>query len=146
MCGVEEAREVVWVVEDNPADAHVICEGVRATERDVDVVVHGGGVAALDALDAIELDGGSGRPSLILLDINMPRVSGHLVLEHVKSTAALRDVPVIMLSSSDADHDLRTAYANHANAYLVKGYDFAELIELVREATAFWLSRVARAA
>lgn len=82
------------------------------------------------------------RPHLILLDLNMPRKDGREVLAKIKADNRWRCIPVVVLASSSADQDLRTAYDLHANCYLVKPATFAEFKEMFERLESFWLKTV----
>ena len=78
------------------------------------------------------------QPDVILLDLNLPKFSGHEVLAALKSNDGLREIPVIVLTSSDADVDRHEAYKNHVNSYLVKPVDFNRFRSLVHEMYSYW--------
>ncbi|MFO1497440.1 MAG: response regulator [Verrucomicrobiota bacterium] len=81
-------------------------------------------------------------PDLILLDVNMPRKSGLEALAEIKAHPQWKRIPVIMLTSSQADQDIHTAYGHHANSYIVKPVDFNRFIEVVRTLEDFWFGIV----
>jgi len=82
------------------------------------------------------------RPDLVLLDLNMPGMSGHSVLSEIKSDEALRSIPVAILTSSKAPRDIDRAYANHANSYVTKRVDLDEFIDEVTKAVCNYWFRV----
>ena len=84
------------------------------------------------------------RPGIILLDINLPGISGHDVLHEIKQDQALRAIPVVMLTSSDAPRDIEAAYGGHANSYIVKPVDFHKFVDAVAQMTDYWFELVAR--
>ncbi len=90
----------------------------------------------------------SPRPSLVLLDLRLPRVDGRDVLSQIKSDPEVRDIPVVVLSTSDADRDVRDAYLRNANSYLVKPLDFDLFLALIKGIAEYWLTlnRAPRAA
>jgi two-component system, chemotaxis family, response regulator Rcp1 len=97
--------------------------------------------------DAQGQQAGQGRkttkmPDLILLDLNLPKVNGHDVLAHIKSNPDTRRIPVIILTSSRAESDVRLAYDSHANAYLKKPTTLDELISAVGQIKSFWMELV----
>ena len=77
-------------------------------------------------------------PSIVLLDLNMPKISGHEVLKEIRNDNALKYMPVIILTTSEAEVDRKLAYEYHANSYLVKPFDFDEFEGLVNDLTQFW--------
>ncbi|MER7501958.1 response regulator [Nonomuraea pusilla] len=85
---------------------------------------------------------GAGRPDLILLDLNLPRMSGLEVLREVKSDAALRAIPVVVLTTSEAEEDIVRSYRLHANAYVSKPVDFEQFIRVVRQIDDFFVTVV----
>ncbi|SEK42084.1 response regulator [Nonomuraea pusilla] len=85
---------------------------------------------------------GACRPDLILLDLNLPRMSGLEVLREVKSDAALRAIPVVILTTSEAEEDIVRSYRLHANAYVSKPVDFEQFIRVVRQIDDFFVTVV----
>ncbi|HVL95839.1 MAG TPA: response regulator [Solirubrobacteraceae bacterium] len=127
-------RPRILVVDDSAADVRLLREALREGEVQAEVD------AAADGAEAIgRLRSGADRPDLILLDLNLPRVSGREVLEAVKTDPALASIPVIVLSTSASPADIAHCYAQHANAYLVKPLYLDEFGELVRALDLFWL-------
>ncbi len=112
------------------------------SEYDVNLHVVQDGEAALDFLYQRGEHKTAVRPVLVLLDIKMPRKSGHEVLSVIKTDDHLKAIPVIMFSSSDAPSDIKQSYGSHANAYLQKPRNFEDMEELVNLLCRFWLSRV----
>lgn len=104
----------ILLVEDNPGDVELIRRALDAAGLPCRVRVAGDGDAALAAL----LDGP--RPDLVLLDLNLPGADGWEVLRRIKRDERLSAIPVVVLSSSDAEADVRGAYRLHASAYMVK--------------------------
>lgn len=82
------------------------------------------------------------RPDLILLDLNMPRMDGRTMLGHLKSDEDLHRIPVVVLTTSDAEHDVRKAYDLHANSYLTKPVEFGAFVDVVKQLADYWLSLV----
>lgn len=82
------------------------------------------------------------RPDLILLDLHMPRMSGHEVLAEIKQDPKLRCIPVVIMTSSDDEKDILRAYDHHANCYVTKPVDMDKFIEAVRSIEDFWLTVV----
>ena len=133
----------IHLVEDNPDHEELIRRafadrGVRAT---ISVARHG--EEALDFLfrrGAYEDARRSPRPRLILLDLRLPRVDGLEVLSRIKSSAELQAIPTVVLTTSESEHDVARACAEHANSYLVKPVDFASFEDLIRHIDSYWLS------
>jgi CheY-like chemotaxis protein len=123
-------------VDDDPNDTTLL--QVACAKADVDFEIHNVG----DGDQVIDYLAGTGKyadrsqyrlPGLVLLDLKMPKVEGVEVLKWIRSHANLRDLPVIVLSGSELQEDIREAYAVGANSYLVKPPSFNSLINLVRE-------------
>lgn len=132
---------VILLVEDNPDHAelvqrsfseHGLAESIRWTTD---------GEAALDYLyrrGAYADPASSPRPDIVLLDLRLPKVDGLVVLKTIKEDSRLRRVPVIVLTTSDAELDLLRAYDSHVNSYLVKPVDFDRFIRLAHELGVYW--------
>lgn len=82
------------------------------------------------------------RPDLVLLDLNMPRKDGREVLSEIKNDPDLKDIPVVILTTSRADEDILATYKLHANCYIAKPLDFNEFMRVVRSIEQFWLTIV----
>jgi CheY-like chemotaxis protein len=139
--GGERLAEIL-LVEDNPADARLTLEALR--EGRVRSHLHhvSDGVEALAFLRGEAPHAGAPRPDLILLDLNMPRKGGREVLAALKENLELRDIPVVVLTSSTADRDVRDAYGLHANCYITKPVDLDRFLDIVCVVADFWLTVV----
>ena len=82
------------------------------------------------------------QPDLILLDLNLPRKDGREVLAEIKSDERLKNIPVIILTTSAAEEDIARAYSRHANCYITKPVDLDQLLHVVQSIESFWLSLV----
>jgi CheY-like chemotaxis protein len=100
------------------------------------------GVEAMAFLRQEDGYAGSPRPDLILLDLNLPRMDGRQVLEQVKGDPHLRAIPIVVLTTSDADEDILRSYELHANAYVTKPVDFDRFVETVRLTDEFFVNVV----
>ena len=78
------------------------------------------------------------RPDLVMLDLNLPRMTGHEVLQDIKESDSLREIPVVVMTSSNAETDVLRSYRLHANSYVVKPASMDELIEITKAIEAFW--------
>ena len=85
---------------------------------------------------------GAPRPDVVLLDINMPRKNGIEVLQEMKTDPGLSSIPVLMLTTSQAEEDVRTSYARHANGYVIKPVGFENFLSAIRAFENFWLTFV----
>jgi len=126
----------ILLVEDNPGDADLIQEILMESDEKKEITV------AVDGFEALRCLREGPRPDLILLDLNLPKKSGREVLEEIKSTEALQRIPVVVLTSSEADDDLSDVYRLHANCYLAKPVDLEEFMNVVRAIEQFWLGFV----
>lgn len=132
----------VLLVEDNPDHEELIRRAFAEAEPRVTLAVARHGEEALDYLHRrgdYRDPKTSPRPRLILLDLRLPRVDGLEVLGEIKSTPALRATPVVVLTTSDSEHDVARAYAQHANSYLVKPAEFSRIRELIDGVQSYWL-------
>jgi len=132
----------VLLVEDNPDHEELIRRAFAELEPKVALAVARHGEEALDYLHRrgeYQDPSRSPRPRLILLDLRLPRVDGLEVLGEIKSSPTLRSTPVVVLTTSDSEHDVARAYAQHANSYLVKPAEFARIRELIDRMQSYWL-------
>jgi CheY-like chemotaxis protein len=138
----ERRRLDVLLVEDDPGDTLMIREAFE--QHHITHRLHHvpDGVEALAFLLGEGEHAGSPRPDLILLDLNLPRMDGREVLKRVKGDAGLRAIPVVVLTTSDADEDILRSYDLHANAYVTKPVDFDRFIEVVRLTDDFFVNVV----
>lgn len=139
---ITEARPIeILLVEDNPADVRLTREMLKEARIANHLTVAGTGAEALEHLQQGR-GKGQPRPDLILLDLNLPGMSGQDVLGRVKSDPDLRRVPIVILTSSQAEQDVLRSYDLHANAYVVKPVDLTQFIDVVRSIEEFWLAVV----
>lgn len=124
----------ILLVEDNQADALLLQEAFRAADVTSPVDHVTDGVQALEHLRRAET-----QPSLVLLDLNLPRKDGRQVLAEVKADPALREIPVIVLTTSSAPADVALAYERGANAYVRKPLGMDPLIAAAASIRDFWL-------
>lgn len=138
MTGFKDGIDVL-LVEDNPGDARLVFEAFREG-RIVNRLHHvADGQAAMDWVQRCGEHTDAPRPDLILLDLNLPRKHGKEVLAELKSDPGLREIPVIALTTSDADHDVRDCYAAGANAYIVKPVELDRFLDAMKMLEEFWL-------
>lgn len=127
----------VLVVEDSPADVRLIREALKNTTVPLQLTVAHDGVEAMQYLH--ESERMETLPDLMLLDLNLPRKNGREVLAEVKTSPNLKQIPVLVMTSSRSDEDINQAYALNANCYITKPYDFQEYVDVVRSIEHFWL-------
>jgi len=139
-----EGRPVeILLVEDNPGDVRLAVEALRGCGGSHNLNVVGDGVEALAYLRGEQEYEGKPRPDLILLDLNLPRKDGREVLAEIKVDRALRRIPVVVLTTSDAESDVRKAYDLSANCYITKPVGLEEFVTVMKSIQYFW-SVVAR--
>jgi CheY-like chemotaxis protein len=129
----------VLLVEDNEGDVDLTRETLGTTKYDIKLSVARDGAQALDFLSGAGSWSEPGHPTLILLDLNLPRKDGRQVLGVLKAQDEFRRIPVIILSSSDSEKDITSCYHLGANCYLVKPVDLQAYRELVLTLENFWL-------
>lgn len=132
----------ILLVEDNPGDVRLTQEALKENKIRNNLHVAKDGVEAMEFLRRIRDYGESPRPDLILLDLNLPKKDGREVLAEIKSDEKLRSIPVVILTTSDAEDDIAKAYQMYANCYVRKPIDLNRFIEVVRVIENFWLSIV----
>ncbi len=133
----------ILMVEDNPGDVRLAQEALKGGKVWNNLHVVEDGVAALDFLYRREPYSQAPRPDMILLDLNLPRKDGREVLAAIKADRKLQSIPVIVLTSSQAEEDILRAYHLSANCYITKPVDFGQFIKIVRTIEEFWLMIVA---
>jgi two-component system response regulator len=135
-------NKVILIVEDNPNDEELTLRAFERYNITNQIVVVRDGQEALDYLFCAgafaDRDPGE-RPQLVLLDINLPKVSGLDVLKRIRGDARTKTLPVVILTSSNEERDRYTAYDNFANSYVRKPVDFDQFSEAVRELGLYWL-------
>lgn len=129
----------ILIVEDNPGDVRLMREALREMDPPVIIHVAGDGEEALRFLRKESPYRNSPAPSLIFLDYNLPKANSREVLREIKKDADLRLIPIAVLTTSDADKDIRDAYELHANCYLRKPVDLDGFFNTIRSAAHFWL-------
>ncbi|HUA36540.1 MAG TPA: response regulator [Candidatus Binataceae bacterium] len=130
----------VLLVEDNPGDVRLIREAFRSLQIAPNLRVASDGV---DAIEYLRTNGPTRpRPDLIILDLSLPRKSGLEVLAEIKATPEIRQIPVLILSSSAADSDVHKSYDLHANSYIVKPADLSQVLNVIKAVSDFWMTTV----
>lgn len=133
----------VLLVEDNPGDVRLVKEALRDFHLPLKLIV------ARDGEEALQILFGTSpatapplRPQMILLDLNLPKRSGHEVLRCVKEHAELRTTPVVIVSSASSHEEVNRAYKLSANCYICKPMDLETTLQTIRDICTFWLERV----
>lgn len=132
----------ILLVEDNPGDVRLTQEALKETKilNNLSVVMDGEEAMAFlrqegDFADAV-------RPDLILLDLNLPKKDGREVLAEIKEDDELKQIPVVVLTVSQAEQDILKTYELHANCYITKPIDLHQFVEVVKAIEDFWLTIV----
>jgi CheY-like chemotaxis protein len=130
----------ILLVEDNPNDVELTLEALAEHNLANFVVVARDGEEALDYLFYRGTFAGrpAGNPVVILLDLKLPKVSGHEVLRAIRADNKLKMIPVVILTSSREEQDLIEGYRNGVNAYVVKPVDFSDFLEAMKSLGVFW--------
>jgi chemotaxis family two-component system response regulator Rcp1 len=132
----------ILLVEDNPGDVRLTREALKDAKVANTLHVVEDGVAALDFLRRRGQYAGAPRPHLVLLDLNLPKKNGREVLAEVKSDDELKAIPIVILTTSQAEEDVLRAYHLHANCYITKPVDFLQFTNIVKTIEDFWLTIV----
>ncbi|ADV68921.1 response regulator [Deinococcus maricopensis] len=132
----------ILLVEDNEPDILLTQEAFEEARVANHLHVARDGVEALEFLRREGEFAGKPRPDVILLDINMPRKNGLEVLEELKGDPDLRSIPVVVLTTSQADEDILRSYQSHASSYIVKPVGFDNFYDAIRAFEGYWLSFV----
>jgi CheY-like chemotaxis protein len=130
------------LVEDNPADVGLVEEAFKEGKLLLSLHVAADGAMALQFLRKEGAFTEAPRPDLILLDLNLPKKDGNEVLHEIKNDPKLRQIPVIVLTTSDDEADVHRAYGLHANCYLTKPVDIDSFLHTIRSIENFWLTLV----
>lgn len=129
----------ILLIEDNPGDVRLLEEAFEELNANLQMRVARDGAEGLKMAIAAADPSSEWRPDLILLDLNLPKLSGHEVLARLKANPATVHIPVIILTSSRAESDVRRAYDSHANAYLKKPSTLDGLLTAAQDINNFWV-------
>jgi chemotaxis family two-component system response regulator Rcp1 len=132
----------ILLVEDNPGDVRLTREALKDARVINNLHVANDGIEALDFLKRQGKHQDAIRPDLILLDLNLPKKDGREVLGEMKADPGLRQIPVVILTTSKAEEDILKTYDLHANCYITKPVDLEKFIEVISAIEDFWLSIV----
>ena len=140
--GLERKLVEILLVEDNPGDVRLTQEALKETKvlNRLNVVSDG-----FEAMAYLRKENGFSdavSPDLILLDLNLPRKDGREILKEIKSDPALRRIPVVILTVSQAEQDIMKTYDLHANCYITKPINLDQFVEVVKAIEDFWLTIV----
>ncbi|MCZ8216963.1 MAG: response regulator [Cyclobacteriaceae bacterium] len=128
------------MIEDNEGDVLLTKEALNSGTIPVRISLARDGAEGIEYLENQLRNANPDLPDLILLDINLPKKSGHEVLEFIKTHNVLKKIPVVMLSTSSSPEDISSAYAHHANSFVTKPLDLDNFLYVVTQVKNFWLS------
>jgi CheY-like chemotaxis protein len=132
----------ILLVEDSPGDVRLTQEVLKEGKIHNNLSVVEDGLQALDFLYKREPYTNTPHPDLILLDLNLPRKDGREILEEIKADPELRRIPIVILTTSEAEEDIIRAYDLHANCYIAKPIDLDQFIQVIKSIEQFWLTIV----
>ncbi|MGV0027402.1 response regulator [Phormidesmis priestleyi] len=132
----------VLLVEDNPGDAHLTKIALADGKMHINLSIVEDGVEAIAFLRRQGKYAEAPHPDLILLDLNLPKKDGREVLEEIKADQLLKRIPVVILTTSQAEEDILKAYNLCANCYIAKPVDFDQFITIVQSIEDFWFTIV----
>lgn len=132
----------ILMVEDNPGDARLTQEALKESKVYNNLHHVRDGVEAMEFLRKEGPFGDAPTPDIILLDLNLPRKDGRQVLAELKAIPRLKNIPVVVLTTSEAEQDIVKSYELHANCYITKPVDLDKFVEIIHGIENFWLSIV----
>ena len=132
----------ILLVEDNPGDVDLTKEALAGAKVLNRLHVAEDGEQALDFLFRRGPYADAPRPDLILLDLNLPKKDGREVLKDIRANEDLTEIPVVILTTSEADEDVARAYRLHANCYITKPVNFTQFLKVIQAIEDFWLTLV----
>jgi len=132
----------ILLVEDSPGDVRLTREALRDAKMHIKLNVARDGIEAMAFLKREGALSHAPRPSLILLDLNLPKKDGRAVLEEIKNSPDLKSIPIVILTTSLSDEDVLRSYLLHANCYITKPVNLDGFLKVVKSIDNFWLSIV----
>ncbi len=130
------------LVEDNPGDVRLTCEALTESKVKNNLSIVGDGLEAMAFLRREGKYADAPRPDVILLDLNLPKKNGLEVLAEIKADSSLKRIPVVIVTSSEAEQDVLKTYDLHVNCYVNKPVDLEQFIKVVQSIETFWLTIV----
>ncbi len=132
----------ILLVEDNEGDIFLTTDAFSESKWVSKISVVRDGKSALDFLEKLGDYNNVIQPDLVLLDINLPKKNGHEVLKHIKQSAGLKHIPVIMLTTSSSSQDVQQCYHQHANCYITKPVEMEDFSMAIASIEQFWFGTV----
>jgi len=129
----------ILLVEDNEGDIVLTKEAFEDSRILINMSVVKDGKQAIDFLNRVPPFVDAGRPDIILLDVNLPKRNGHEVLQYIKTSETLKQIPVIMLTTSSSANDINQSYKNYANCFITKPVEVQEFLNVVATIEKFWI-------
>jgi CheY-like chemotaxis protein len=130
----------ILLIEDNEGDILLTTEALEDSKIINEVNVLRDGEAAIAYFEALKSK--DDYPDLVLLDINLPKISGHEVLVYIKTHARFKSIPVIMLTTSSSEKDIQSSYKNYVNCYITKPIDVSDFMQAISKIEEFWINIV----
>lgn len=130
------------LAEDNEGDIFFITEALQERNIITNITVARDGQQAIELLEKRGECGGIMDFDIVILDINLPKKNGHEVLKYIKDHKELKHIPVIMLSTSSSEIDIRRSYQSHANCFIIKPSDAEKFINVIENIENFWIKTV----
>lgn len=132
----------ILLVEDNSADARLVIEVFKDFKINNEIYHAKDGVEAIDFLYKNGKYNNVPKPDIILLDLNLPKKDGREVLKEIKKDSHLKSIPVVILTTSNSEEDVKKTYSDHANCYITKPVDFEPFVNVLKSIEKFWLNMV----
>lgn len=133
---------IILLIEDNEADVRLTREGIKEAKILNHLYVVNDGVDAMKFLKKTDSYSDAPTPDLILLDLNLPKKDGREVLEEIKQDPDLKQIPVVILTTSEAEQDILKSYKLHANCYVTKPIGINQFVDVIKAIEGFWLTIV----
>lgn len=130
----------ILLIEDNPGDVRLTQEAFKEGSMSINLKVKMDGVEAIKYLKQEDPEEDHVIPDLILLDLNLPKRDGREVLQEIKSDDKLKRIPVVVLTTSNAEQDILKSYNLHVNCYINKPVDFDKFFDIIQKIEEFWLT------
>lgn len=130
----------ILLIEDNEGDILLTKEAFEESKIINKIIVIKDGKEAINFFET--LGSKDNLPHIVLLDVNLPKMSGHEVLMYIKNTERFKSIPVIMLTTSSSEKDILQSYRNHVNCYITKPIDVADFMKAIAKIEDFWINIV----
>ena len=137
-----EGQIEILLVEDNPGDVRLVMEAFKDSEVPLNFAIAADGQEAMNILKPETKIKKNYKPNLIILDLNLPKKNGREVLKEIKEDADLKQIPVVILTTSNAREDIRESYNNNANSYITKPVGLDDYLNVCKSIQDFWLENV----